>query len=153
MLGTVGFADRLDTTVIGDTVNTASRVEGASKLFCGAVLISQPVLARLENPGPFLLREVGRIRAVGKTEIEVHEVLAARPAGEAEEAAATRETFAAALSAWYRGAFRSAAELFAACSHDAPSDDLARRYARRSEMFAAEPPDGEWLGVEAMQEK
>jgi hypothetical protein len=34
-----------------------------------------------------------------------------------------------------------------------PSDDLARRYARRSEMFAAEPRDGEWLRVEAMQEK
>ena len=59
MLGTVGFADRLETTVIGDTVNTASRVEGASKVFCGGVLVTRSVLDRLLNPGPFLLREVG----------------------------------------------------------------------------------------------
>lgn len=110
------------------------------------------MLARLENPGPFLLREVGRIRAVGKTEIvEVHEVLAVRPASEAQQAATTRETFAAALAAWYRADFRSAAELFAACSRDAPSGDLALKYTRRSEMLAAEPPNGEWLGVEVMR--
>lgn len=154
MLGTVGFANRLETTVIGDTVNTANRLEGASKLFCGAVLVSHAVLARLENPGPFLLREVGRIQAVGKTDIiEVHEVLAARPDREAQQAATTRETFSAALAAWYRGDFSSAAELFAACSRDAPSDDLARKYARRSAALAAGPPDGEWLGVEVMRGK
>lgn len=154
MLGTVGFADRMETTVIGDTVNAASRMEGASKDFCGAVLISRPVVARLQNPGPFLLREVGRITVLGKSEIlEVYEVLAARASPEAEQAAATRDTFASALSAWYRADFAVAAALFRACSEAAPFDELARTYASRCERFVAEPPHGDWNGVEALQHK
>jgi predicted ATPase/class 3 adenylate cyclase len=154
MLGTVGFADRLETTVIGDTVNTASRVEGASKLFCGGVLVTRPVLDRLLNPGPFLLREVGRIRAVGKSEVvEVHEVLAARLRPEAEAAAVSREVFADGLEAWYRADFAAAADLFRTCSRAAPLDELARQYARRSYDYLAMPSDAAWQGVEVMEEK
>jgi predicted ATPase/class 3 adenylate cyclase len=154
MLGTVGFADRLETTVIGDTVNTASRVEGASKLFCGGVLVTRAVLDRLLNPGPFLLREVGRIRAVGKSEVvEVHEVLAARPGPGAEAAAASREVFADAQAAWYRADFAAAADLFHACSRAAPLDELARQYARRSDRYLDMPPEAPWHGIEVMEEK
>jgi predicted ATPase/class 3 adenylate cyclase/GAF domain-containing protein len=154
MLGTVGFADRLETTVIGDTVNTASRVEGASKLFCGGVLVTRSVLDRLLNPGPFLLREVGRIRAVGKSEVvEVHEVLAARPVPEAEAAAVARDVFADALAAWYRADFAAASDLFHTCSRAAPLDELARQYARRSDHHLAVPSDSAWQGIEVMDEK
>ncbi len=154
MLGTVGSADRLETTVIGDTVNTASRLEGASKQFCGAVLISRQVLDRLRDPGPFLLREVGRVTVLGKKEVlEVHEVLAARPAAEAEAAASTRETFAEALAAWYDADFESAARLFGACRDAAPSDELAASYVKRCRRFAAAPPVGEWDGVESLPSK
>jgi class 3 adenylate cyclase len=154
MLGTVGFADRIETTAIGDTVNTASRVEGASKFFCGAVLITRRVVDRLQNPGPFLLREVGRIQAVGKSEaLELHEVLAARPSPEAEQFAETREAFAAGLAAWYGADFESAAGHFSACAETAPSDELAAVYARRCQHLAAHPPEGRWTGIETMQQK
>ena len=154
MLGTVGSTDRLETTVIGDTVNTASRLEGASKQFCGAVLISRQVLDRLRDPGPFLLREVGRITVPGKKEIlEVHEVLAARPAREAEAAASTRERFADALAAWYDADFETATRRFEACHDAAPSDELAASYVERCRRFAAAPPAGEWYGVESLPSK
>lgn len=154
MLGTVGSADRLDTTVIGDTVNTASRLEGASKDFFGAVLASGQVVARLQNPGPHLLREVGRITVKGKTEVlEVHEVLVARPPHEAEPAAAARELFADGLAAWYRADFGTGAEAFRAAAAAAPDDGLARSYFQRCERYLAAPPVGPWLGVEVMQHK
>ena len=154
MLGTVGSADRLETTVIGDTVNTASRLEGASKDFFGAVLASGQVVARLQNPGPYLLREVGRITLMGKTEVlVVHEVLAARPAHEAEPAAGAREMFADGLAAWYRADFGSGAEAFRVAAASAPDDELAHAYVQRCERYMATPPVGPWLGVEAMQHK
>ena len=154
MLGTVGSIDRIDTTVIGDTVNTASRLEGATKEFCGAVLASRQVLDRLSDPGRYLLREVGRISVVGKTEVvEVHEVLAARPRAHAESVAVTRTRFAEALALWYAADFPSAARLFRDCAALAPFDELALQYALRCEHYAAEPPVGEWRGVEAMHAK
>ena len=154
MLGTVGSVDRLDTTVIGDTVNTASRLEGATKDFCGAVLVSRQVLERLTDPGRYLLREVGRITVLGKTEVvEVHEVLAARRARDAETAADSRATFAEALSHWYVADFASAGRLFRRCLAAAPSDQLAGQYAQRCENYLVQPPVGEWLGVEAMRTK
>lgn len=154
MLGTVGSVDRLDTTVIGDTVNTASRLEGATKEFCGAVLVSRQVVERLTDPGRYLLREVGRITVLGKTEVvEVHEVLAARPAPDAEAAAEARATFAEALSHWYAADFASAARLFRLCLAAAPSDQLANQYAQRCDHYLVETPVGEWRGVEAMHSK
>ncbi|HEV3328534.1 MAG TPA: adenylate/guanylate cyclase domain-containing protein, partial [Acidimicrobiales bacterium] len=154
MLGTVGSADRLDTTAIGDTVNAASRLESATKEFCGAVLISSQVRDRLTSPGPLLLREVGRIRVVGKAVVlDVHEVLAARPEPIAQELASTREAFAAALGDWYAARFEAAARGFEACAAAAPSDELAAQFAARCARYAMDPPPGEWHGIDELATK
>ena len=47
MVGTVGSPRRLDYTAIGDTVNTAARIESANKELESEVLISQATFAAL----------------------------------------------------------------------------------------------------------
>lgn len=55
--GTIGADERRDLTVIGDVVNTASRVEGAAAP--GSFLITEATLARLSDQSRFVLdREV-----------------------------------------------------------------------------------------------
>lgn len=53
MLGTVGTAHRMDTTVIGDAVNTAARLEQLTKQFQVDILISMAVVEHLDRPESF----------------------------------------------------------------------------------------------------
>ena len=106
MLGTIGSAHRMDTTVIGDTVNTASRLEGLTEPYGAAVVVSGAVRDRLRDPGRFTFREVGRVRAKGKiAPVTVHEVLDAR-GDEMGALVAALPNFVAGLAAWYSGGLR-----------------------------------------------
>jgi len=66
MLGTIGQEDRLDTTVISDAVNIASRLEGLNKHFNSGVLISDDVYKKLADLDRFNIRKIGLVRIRGK---------------------------------------------------------------------------------------
>lgn len=153
IMGTVGSYQRMDTTVIGDTVNTASRLEGLTKRYHAPVLVSDSVIDRLVDPGRFTLREVGRVRLKGKHQpITVAEVIDARGAT-ADELKATATLFADALDAWYSGRFGDAATRFAKAALAAPTDRLAEQYRMQSVELDHHPPAGPWDGIDVRAEK
>jgi class 3 adenylate cyclase len=76
MLGTIGENRRMDSTVISDTVNAASRLEGLTKKYLTDILLSGATLAGLENSSAFATEFVALETVKGKKQpIEVYRVV------------------------------------------------------------------------------
>jgi PAS domain S-box-containing protein len=80
MLGTVGGSQRMDSTVISDTVNLASRLETLTKNYNVSLLITHQTFLGLANAHQYKIRLIDRVVVKGKSEqISVFEVFDADP--------------------------------------------------------------------------
>ncbi len=66
MLGIIGEEERIDSTVIADAVNLASRLEQLTKLYGAGVIVSVQTLSQLDDPQKYTCRFLDRVTIRGK---------------------------------------------------------------------------------------
>ncbi|MEB3268999.1 MAG: adenylate/guanylate cyclase domain-containing protein, partial [Leptolyngbya sp.] len=138
MLGTVGGPNRMDSTVISDSVNLAARLEELTKTYGVSFLIGHPTYERLRYPQHHCIRKIGRVKVKGKTRaVTVYEVFDGDPDALKQSKLATLEDFQRGVDACDRGHWSEATACFDHCRAIAPQDPVVQYYLRHCQQAAA----------------
>ncbi len=154
MLGTIGFAERMESTVISDSVNLASRMEGLTKMYGAGVVISGSTLEAMRNPQAFAMRRVDRVKVKGKRDpVDVFEIIDAESADRAALKRRTRAIFDEAFTAYSAGEMGRGAELFRQVLAIQLDDHAASLLLQRCDHYLAAGVPADWVGVETLDHK
>ncbi|MBI1307514.1 MAG: AAA family ATPase [Bacteroidetes bacterium] len=136
MLGTVGGEDRMNSTVISDTVNIASRVEKDTKQSGAAFIITRETYDCLKNPEQYGIRNIGKKTYRGKSiGTNAYEVFEGQSPTQFELKKKTRSAFEDAVNHFDNEEYEFAIEGFGNVLNQNPEDRTAHMFMKKLEWI------------------
>ncbi|MBS0617024.1 MAG: HAMP domain-containing protein [Spirochaetes bacterium] len=135
MVGTVGESERMDGTVIGDSVNLASRLEGLTKTYGAHILISEATFRLIPNRSKYQSRFLDRVIVKGKSEpVPIWEILDGKNDERTELKFIHRARFEEAVHLFHAGDTTTAFRIFQELSVLNAADTTTLLYIERCQM-------------------
>lgn len=128
-IGIVGEEERMAGTVISDTVNLSSRLEGLTKQYKTAMLISKDTLDNLDDPDRLDVRYLGMIQVAGVNEVKaIYEVLDCLDDDNQLVRRNSKRQFREAIKEFHLGNQVKAAEMLKEIKVDSSLDPVPQKY-------------------------
>jgi adenylate cyclase len=152
IVGDAGPQEASDYTVLGDTVNLGARLESANKQLGTRILLSERTVELLPND-LFLLRPIGRLQVVGKTQA----VMTYEPLTHLSQATArqkrTAELHRALVESFVKANFTNCLKITGEADRELGLLKLTALYRELSEKYLLHPPGRDFAGQIVLHEK
>jgi adenylate cyclase len=137
---------------MGDSVNLASRLEGANKNYGTYMMVGENTYAKAKEACYF--RQLDVIRVKGKTEpVKVYELMGRKDVPLPEARLQLIESYTKGLENYFLQHWDQALEFFDQVLKIDPKDTVAKLYLKRCKEFRQNSPGKDWDGVFTLTEK
>ena len=152
VVGNMGATGKFAYTVMGDSVNLASRLEGANKVYRTNILVSEQTYEIVKDS--IFGRKLDQIAVQGRAvPVTIYELLQTREGVLDQALAQAVRLYEEGLTSYLERRFIDAARAFNEALEVHPDDVPSRLFLTRAEEYAAAPPPVNWDGVYVLKSK